>query len=58
MMIGYGIVSLVWILNLFLGGTGGTFDLVWLWTSRLTAVQALLTLVFTLLANNAYGSRL
>lgn len=57
-MIGYGIVSLVWILNLFLGGTGGTFDLVWLWTSRITAVQALLTLVFTLLANSAYGSRL
>jgi hypothetical protein len=57
MLTGYGLVTLFWILNLFLGNNGGMFHMLFLWVSRLTALQAIATLVFTLIANTAYGSR-
>jgi hypothetical protein len=58
MMIGDGIVSLIWILNTLKGNNGGFLHLIFWRASQASALLAFLELVFELMATLSYGAKI
>jgi hypothetical protein len=55
MIIGYSLVSLVWLLNTIIGNKGGVFHMIFLRTSQATALLVILELLFGLIVS--YGTQ-
>ncbi len=57
MMIGDGLISLIWILNTVIGNNGGMLHMIFWRTAQASALLALLELVFELMAMTSYGTK-
>ena len=57
MMIGDGLVFLVWLLNTILGNNGGMMHMIFFRIFQASALLALLNLVFEIMAMTSYGTK-
>jgi hypothetical protein len=57
MIIGDGLVFFVWLLNTILGNNGGLMHMIFFRLFQASALLALLTLVFEILAMTSYGTK-
>jgi hypothetical protein len=57
MIIGDGLVFFVWLLNTILGNNGGFVHMLFFRIFQASALLALLTLVFEVLAITSYGTK-
>ena len=57
LLIGDGLVFLVWLLNTILGGNGGLMHMIFFRIFQASALLALLTLVFEIMAITSYGTK-
>jgi len=57
MLIGDGLVSLVWILNTIIGNNGGMLHMIFLRAFQASALLALLEVVFEIMAMTSYGTK-
>ena len=56
MMIGNGLMSLIWILNTIIGNNGGMLHMIFWRASQASALLVLLELVFAIMAMTSYGT--
>ena len=57
MLIGDGLVSLIWLLNTVIGNNGGMLHMIFLRTAQASALLVLLEIVFEVMAMTSYGTR-
>jgi len=56
MLIGDGLMALIWILNTIIGNNGGMLHMIFFRASQASALLVLLELVFEIMAMTSYGT--